>query len=108
MKTLFRSPWMFLFYLTFFGCVLMAWQSRQQAPKTYTVSLTQEQWGAKLKVLSDAKEVMRKSSYPGTIISSVTDSLDVMVKEINEQVGLEIQREAIKAKIDTTHKPVNH
>lgn len=108
MKPIFQTPWIFLLYLTILGCFLLAWQSRQPTPKTYTVSLTQKQWDAKLKVLSDAKEVMRKSSYPGTIISTVTDSLDELVKEINEQVGGELQREAAKAQADTTHKPVTN
>ncbi len=76
-----------------------------QKHKVYSVSLTQEQWGARLKFISDAKEVMRKSSYPGSIISTISDSLDVLAKEINEQVGSELQREAAKAKADTTHKP---
>lgn len=97
-----------IFLFTGFTWLLLGGQSKIAYTKTYTVSLTQEQWGAKLKVLSDAKEVMRKSSYPGTIISSVTDSLDVLVKEINEQVGGELQREAAKAKADTTHKPVTN
>lgn len=111
MKPLFRSPWMFLFYLTVAGCILIAWQKGEATiyppfPKVYTVSLTQEQWGARLKFIADAKEVMRKSSYPGTIISSVNDSLDVIMKEINEQVGMQLQQEAAKGKVDTTRKSV--
>lgn len=82
--------------------LLLAWQGKIEHAKNYSVSLTQEQWGSRLKVISDAKEVMRKSSYPGTIISSVTDSLDVLAKEINEQVGGELQRDAAKAKADTS------
>ncbi len=83
---------------------ILSWQKKEMR-KTYPVSLTQEQWGARLKFISDAKEVMRKSSYPGNIISTISDSLDALAKEINEQVGSELQREAVKAKADTTHKP---
>lgn len=91
-----------------FTWLLLGWQSNTVHSKTYSVSYTQDQWINKLKLLSDAKEVMRKSSYPGTVISSVTDSLEVLIKEINEQVGGEVQREAAKAKTDTSHKAINH
>lgn len=76
--------------------------------RTYAVSNTFEKWNSSLKVISDAKEIMRKSSYPGTIIASVTDSLDVLAKEISEQVGAELQREAAKPKADSSHKPVTN
>ena len=72
--------------------------------KKYSVSLTQEQWSARLQFINNAKEIMRKSSYPGSTIAQVSDSLDVIGKDISEQVGRELQAEAKK---DTT-KPVTN
>lgn len=92
-----------LFFISF-----MAFRPKEVPLKTYSVSLSQDQWVARLRFISDAKEVMRKSSYPGTAISQVSDSLDILSKEINEQVGSEIQREATKSQTDTTHKPVTN
>lgn len=61
--------------------------------KTNTVSLTQTEWGNRLQTLQNTKEIMRKSTLPGNIISAWSDSVDVMIKDVNEQVGAQLQAE---------------
>jgi hypothetical protein len=85
--------------LTSFGVYM---NTHYPPTKTYTVTLTQSEWANRLKFIADAKEIMRKSSYPGTVISQVTDSLESFSLEINQQVGNQIQKE----RTDTT-KPKN-
>lgn len=72
---------------------------RNQPTKTYSVSLTTDQWQSRLQTINASKEIMRKSTLPGNVISQYSDSLSVMAQEISEQVGAQIQREQ---KVDST------
>lgn len=66
---------------------------RNQPTKTYSVTLTTDQWQSRLQTINASKEIMRKSTLPGNVISQYSDSLDVISRDIQEQVGAQIQRE---------------
>lgn len=93
------------FIVLLFMVALFAFKPKGTLPKTYPVSLTTDQWQSRLQTINAAKEIMRKSTLPGNVISQYSDSLDVMAKEISEQVGSQLQSEAAKAKTDSTSKP---
>ncbi len=88
-----------LLMIWLFSVSFIIFRPKNLPTKTYTVSLSYEQWAARARFVNDAKEIMRKSSYPGNIISQVSDSLEIIVKDINEQVGTQLLRESESKRI---------
>lgn len=74
--------------------LLFAWRGKiEDNPKTYSVKLTQQEWGSRLQTLQNAKLIMRQSSLPANVVANWSDSLDVMAGDIQRQVGAEMQKE---------------
>lgn len=61
--------------------------------KKYKLELTQQQWAMRLNYIEAAKQIMDKSVLPANAVSQWKDSLDVFAREINEQVGAQLQLE---------------
>lgn len=72
---------------------IIAWQAVKDANKTYSVKLTQQEWGSRLQTIQNAKLIMRQSSLPANVVANWSDSLDVMAGDIQKQVGAEMQKE---------------
>ncbi len=79
-------------------CCITFSQLSQKPQKKYHLSYTSEQWRAKIEALDNAKEVMRKSTYPGTVISQVQDSLTAIISDINTQISAQIAADTVKSK----------
>lgn len=61
----------------------------------YSMTLTQTEWNSVFQVLNSSKEVMRKSSYPGTLIAELTDSLTSIQNRIQSQIGQQIAADTL-------------
>ena len=84
-----------LLAVLFISIGVIAWK-KDQAPKTYTVTLSQREWESRLQTLQNARTIMRQSTLPGNVVSAWTDSLDLMVADISRQVGAQLAAEQKK------------
>src|ERR1700748_2255591 len=66
---------------------------RKIPEKTYSLSLTQQEWGNRLQWLQNAAVMLRTSSAPGNQIAATQDSLIQFEQDIQRQIGTQIQFE---------------
>jgi|HubBroStandDraft_3_1064219.scaffolds.fasta_scaffold22737_6 hypothetical protein len=93
-----------LFLAAFFILIgIVAWK-KEQAPKTYTVTLSLNQWAAHLKYIANARIVMMQSTMPANVVTSWSDSLSLLSEEINRQVSQQMQKEAADTSKPVTNK----
>lgn len=81
-----------------------------QPPKTYSVSLTNEQWVSVLNGLEEVKSAVKLSNMPAVQSTFICDSLIVVYQlEFNRQISLQKQAEekAAQQKKDTTKPKKN-
>lgn len=91
------------------AAITWALPERKQPPKLYPVSLTIEEWSAKINYLEYVKNSLRKSDLPSKEVALITDSIIIpfqnqIATQIQSQVA---QEKAAQQKKDTTSKPKN-
>lgn len=81
--------------------ICMAFQTHQA--KTYSVSMTLEQWSARVNQLEYIKQQIRQSDLPSKQVALITDSvLSPMQNEISQQVQKQLAQEQSQSKKDST------
>lgn len=58
-----------------------------QPPKKYKLEYTEQEWSSKLQSLQAALEIMRKSTLPSNTVAQWSDSVMVLMQDIQKQVG---------------------
>lgn len=71
---------------------ITSWKSFQ-VPKTYTVTLSIEQWEGALQSLDSANKVLVGSDAPARNVSYVTSKISSLMQAIQMQVGQQMQAE---------------
>ena len=95
-------------FSVFFAVVLFASSAKAQkvqTPKTYTVSLTKEQWLSVLGNMDSCNRIVQESDIPVRKANFILQSYSTLYQTVSLQVGAQIQAEE-KAAADTT-KPKN-
>lgn len=86
--------------------ILVAWK-RHQVPKTYTVTLSREQWGEVLQGIDSTNKLLLESDLPTRKSVYASSKLSFLTQTIQMQVGQEIAEEQKKA-TDTTKPKIKH
>lgn len=84
------------------GACLISWKV-YQVPKTYTVTLSREQWGEVLQGIDSTNKLLLESDLPTRKSVYASSKLSFLTQTIQMQVGQEIAEEQ-KAAADTSKR----
>jgi len=114
-KAIVINPIVFLYSGIFLMAVCLTWALKAQIklpqpPKTYSVSLTPEQWDNVLGGLESIKNAVKVSSMSAIQSTFISDSLITVyqkefIRQINKQIEAERQKPEVKK--DTTKPKKN-
>lgn len=94
--------WIFaLLGIGFIG--LVAFQAKRQPPKSYTVTLTLDQWNGLINGVENVKNRLKISELPSKDVTLINDSLLTAIqsefaRQINQQLQAENKKDTTKPK----------
>src|SRR5262249_11825319 len=83
-----------IFVITVVATVAFTFRISQQPPKSYTVTLTLDQWKGVLGAIDSAQKVMVDSDIPVRKVVGINQALAQVSQTFSMQLSAELQKEA--------------
>jgi hypothetical protein len=64
-----------------------------RASKTYSVTLTVDEWNTAMQTINNAREIMKKSTFPANVVSDWSDSLLSVQLKLSSQIQDQMRKD---------------